>query len=53
MKKLFFVLTFSTGIYYWSIFAGAAVRVHNDLRDYFSKYYDVSINEFDDNNSAD
>ena len=53
MKKLCFVLTVSTGINYGSIFTGAAVRGHNDLRDYFSKYYDVSINEFDDNNSAD
>jgi len=53
MKKICFVLTVSTGINYGSIFPAPAVRGYKKLKEYFSKYYDVTINNFDNMDSVD
>ena len=53
MKKICFVLTVSTSINYGSIFANPRVRNNEDLKDYFSKDYDVSINYIRDKDSVD
>lgn len=53
MKKICFVLTVSTGINYGSMFAGAAVRNYEDFKEYFSKYYDVSVDYIRDKDSVD
>ncbi|SES73141.1 hypothetical protein SAMN04487821_10283 [Enterococcus malodoratus] len=53
MKKICFVLTVSTGINYGSIFTNPRVRNDEDLKDYFSKDYDVSINYIRDKDSVD
>lgn len=53
MKKICFVLTVSTGINYGSIFSVPLIRNHDDLKEYFSKYYDVSIDYIRDKDSVD
>ncbi|MGX7203710.1 hypothetical protein [Enterococcus pingfangensis] len=53
MKKICFVLTVSTGINYGSIFAAPTIKNHDDLKDYFSKDYDVSINYIKDKDNVD
>ncbi|MGF2941839.1 hypothetical protein [Enterococcus xiangfangensis] len=53
MKKICFVLTVSTGINYGSIFAAPLIKNHDDLKDYFLKDYDVSINYIKDKDKVD
>ncbi|MCO6017684.1 hypothetical protein CKN86_10770 [Carnobacterium divergens] len=53
MKKIGFVLTVSTGINYGSIFSLPLIKNHDDLKEYFSKDYDVSINYIRDKDSVD
>ncbi|MCD5001894.1 hypothetical protein IV487_05325 [Enterococcus saccharolyticus] len=53
MKKICFVLTVSTGINYGSIFSLPFIRNHDELKEYFSQYYDVSIDYIKDKNSVD
>ncbi|MGG5373241.1 hypothetical protein [Enterococcus sp. AZ196] len=53
MKKICFVLTVSTGINYGSIFAAPAIKNNESLKDYFSKYYDVSIDYIRDRDTVD
>ena len=53
MKKICFVLTVSSGINYSSIYSFPLIRNHDDLKEYFSKYYDVSIDYIRDKESVD
>lgn len=53
MKKICFVLTLSMGIDYMSIFPFPIYRSYNEVKDFFSKYYDVSINYLKDKDSVD
>ncbi|MFR3684658.1 hypothetical protein [Enterococcus avium] len=53
MKKICFVLIVSTGLTYTSIFPAPAVLNNEDLKRYFSTYYDVSINYIRDKDSVD
>ena len=52
-EKICFVLTVSTGLTYTSIFPAPAVLNNEDLKRYFSTYYDVSINYIRDKDSVD
>ena len=51
-EKICFVLIVDAGINYGSIFS-TILRNHDDLKEYFSEYYDVSINYIRDKNSVD
>ena len=53
MKKICFVLTVNAGIDYVSIFPFPIRMNHDDLKNYFSKYYDVSTNYIRDKDSVD
>ncbi|MCZ2491674.1 hypothetical protein [Dellaglioa carnosa] len=53
MKKICFVLTVSSGINFGSIDVIPFIKNHDDLKDYFSKYYDVSVNYLKDKDSVD
>ncbi len=53
MKKICFVLIVDAGINYGSIFSLPFLRNQDDLKEYFSEYYDVSINYIRDKNSVD
>ncbi|MDT2521985.1 hypothetical protein [Enterococcus raffinosus] len=53
MKKICFVLTVSTGLSYSSMFLPVNFSDNSDLKEYFSKDYDVSINYLMDKNSVD
>lgn len=53
MKKICFVLTVSTGISYGSISGFPAIKNDEDLKKYFSKDYDVSINYLRDKDHVD
>lgn len=48
MKKLCFVLTVSMGVNYMSIFPFPIYRTYNELKEFFSEDYDVSINYLKD-----
>ncbi|WP_411469788.1 hypothetical protein [Bacillus thuringiensis] len=53
MKKICFVLIVDAGINYGSIFSLPFLKNQDDLKGYFSEYYDVSINYIRDKNSVD
>ncbi|CAM2896452.1 hypothetical protein [Dellaglioa algida] len=53
MKKICFVLTVSSGINFSSIDAIPFIKNHDDLKAYFSRYYDVSVNYLKDKDSVD
>lgn len=53
MKKICFVLTVSSGINYGSIFPTPLIKDNSDLKKFFSRYYDVSINYFKDKDTVD
>ncbi|TFJ46639.1 hypothetical protein [Carnobacterium divergens] len=53
MKKICFVLTVSTGINYGSLSSVPFVKNYDDLKEYFSKYYNVSVNYIRDKDSVD
>lgn len=53
MKKICFVLTVSTGINYGSAFSFPLFRDHEAMKEYFSKYYEVSMNYISDKDSVD
>ena len=53
MKKICFVLTVSTGINYGSISAAPLLKNNEDLKEYFSNDYDVSINFIRDKDTVD
>lgn len=53
MKKICFVLTVSSGINFSSIDAIPFIKNHDDLKAYFSRYYDVSVNYLKDKDIVD
>lgn len=53
MKKICFVLTVNAGINYGSILFLPFFRNRDDLKEYFSEYYDVSNNYIRDKNLVD
>ena len=53
MAKICFVLTVSTGLSYSSMFVPVNFNGYSDFKNYFSKYYDVSINYLRDKDSVD
>lgn len=53
MRKICFVLTVSTGLSYSTMFLPVNFSDNSDFKDYFSKYYDVSINYLRDKDSVD
>ncbi|MDK1727792.1 hypothetical protein [Dellaglioa algida] len=52
-EKICFVLTVSTGINFGSIFSTPLIKNNDELKAYFSEYYDVSINYIRDKDSVD
>ncbi|MDT2614606.1 hypothetical protein [Enterococcus dongliensis] len=53
MKKICFVLNVSSGINYGSVSAFPLIKNNGDLKKYFSKYYDVSIDYIKDKDVVD
>lgn len=53
-KKICFVLSVSTGIIgYGSLFSTGWFKNNDDLKNYFSKDYDVSLNYYKDKDAVD
>lgn len=53
MKKICFVLTVSMGVNYMSIFPFPIYRTYNELKEFFSEDYNVSINYLKDKEAVD
>ncbi|MFC0276872.1 hypothetical protein ACFFH2_09200 [Enterococcus devriesei] len=53
MKKICFVLTVSTGLGYSTMLLPVNFSDNSDFKDYFSEYYDVSINYLRDKDTVD